>query len=211
MRRISFIVAATLALGTATVARAQTPAIGPYAEFQAGFANVSGLLGGEAGYSAPKFDLFFEGGKMFNTKSSTMDDAASTLAAGLQAALGGTVTFEAKQPTNYFNIGFWYKLPVQGRFRPYAGIGLGSAGVTRETKFFKDGTDITGQLAQMGVLLGGDLQGSERGFLFTVGGGARFDLTGLLFGDVSYRYGHVSLSAEGVNTNRIQFGVGAHF
>jgi len=83
--------------------------------------------------------------------------------------------------------------------------------VTRETKFFVNGSDITGQLPSMGVQLGGDLQGSERGFLFTVGGGARIGLTGQLFADVSYRYGHVSISDGGVNTNRIQFGIGAHF
>ena len=125
--------------------------------------------------------------------------------------LGQGATFEASQPTNYFDIGFWYKFPTTGKYQPYAGIGLGSAGVTRETKFFVNGTDITGQLASMGVQLGGDLQGSERGFLFTVGGGARIGLTGQLFADVSYRYGHVSISDGGVNTNRIQFGIGTHF
>ncbi len=199
-----------LAVGTASAARAQNLAVGPYAEFQTGLtagSTVGALFGGEAGISTNKFDLFFEGGKMLNTKSSTMDTAASTIA----ASLGSNVTFDAKQPTNYFDIGIWYKVPATGRVQPYAGIGLGSAGVTRETKFFQNGTDITGQLPQMGVVLGGDLQGSERGFLFMLGGGARIGITGAFFADVSYRYGHISLSSESVNTNRIQFGVGAHF
>jgi len=210
MRRVSFVVAAMLALGTASAARAQGLVVGPYAEFQSGFtvgSTVGGLFGGEAGFSANTFDIYFEGGKMLNTKSSEMDAAAATIA----ASLGQGATFEASQPTNYFDIGFWYKFPTTGKYQPYAGIGLGSAGVTRETKFFVNGSDITGQLPSMGVQLGGDLQGSERGFLFTVGGGARIGLTGQLFADVSYRYGHVSISDGGVNTNRIQFGMGTHF
>ena len=208
MRRVSFVVAAMLALGTASAAQAQGLVVGPYAEFQSGFtvgSTVGGLFGGEAGFSSNTFDIYFEGGKMLNTKSSEMDAAAATIAASLGA------TFEASQPTNYFDIGFWYKFPTTGKYQPYAGFGLGSAGVTRETKFFVNGSDITGQLPSMGVQLGGDLQGSERGFLFTVGGGARIGLTGQLFADVSYRYGHVSVSDGGVNTNRIQFGIGAHF
>jgi hypothetical protein len=63
----------------------------------------------------------------------------------------------------------------------------------------------------MGVQLGGDLQGDERGFFFMLGGGARLGFGERLFVDVSYRYGHVSLDSTGVNTNRIQFGIGAHF
>jgi len=210
MKRVSFMVAAALALGTASVARAQGLAVGPYAEFQTGFtvgSTVGGLFGGEVGYSSNKFDVYFEGGKMLNTKSSEMDAAAATIA----AALGPGATYEAKQPTNYFDVGVWYKLPTTGKIQPYAGIGLGSAGVTRTTTFAVNGTDVTGQLPQMGILLGGDLQGDERGFLFTVGGGARIGLTGQLFADVSYRYGHVSISSGGVNTNRISFGIGAHF
>lgn len=205
--RVSFIVAAMLAL-TASAARAQGLATGPYAEFQTGFtvgSTVGGLFGGEAGFSANTFDVYFEGGRMLNTKSSAMDESAALIAASLGA------TFEAKQPTDYFDVGFWYKLPTTGKVQPYAGIGLGSANVKRETKFFVNGTDITGDLLQMGILLGGDLQGEERGFLFTFGGGARLGITGPLFADVSYRYGHVSISTGGVNTNRIQFGIGAHF
>ena len=205
MRRVSFVVAAMLALGTASAARAQGLVVGPYAQFQTGFtvgSEVGALFGGEAGFSSNTFDIYFEGGKMLNTKSSEMDAAAATIAGALGA------TFEAKLVKATLPRA---ALITTGRYQPYAGIGLGSAGVTRETKFFVDGTDITGQLPQMGVTLGGDLQGDERGFLFTIGGGARFGLTGKVFADVSYRYGHVSLSDESVNTNRIQFGIGAHF
>lgn len=214
MRRVSFLVAAALALGTAGMARAQgLPPGRPYAEFQTGLtagSTVGALFGGEAGFSLNSFDLYFEGGHMTNTKSSDMDAAAQMIADGLTTP-GSTVTYEARQPINYFDVGFWYKLPPRGKFRPYAGFGLGSAGVTRETTFAANGTDITGQLPQMGVQLGGDLQGDERGFFFTLGGGARVAFRERLFFDVSYRYGHVSLDSGGVDTNRIQFGIGAHF
>lgn len=213
MRRVSFLAAAALAFGTAATARAQGLAVGPYAQFQTGLtagSTVGALFGGEGGFSANSFDLFFEGGYMTNTKSSGMDAAAQTIADGLTTP-GSTVTYEAKQPINYFDLGFWYRPRMFGKWQPYGGIGLGSAGVKRETTYAINGSDVTGQLPAMGVTLGGDLQGEERGFFFTLGGGARMGLGERLFVDVSYRYGHVSLDSEGVNTNRIQFGIGAHF
>ena len=167
-----------LALGTASAARAQGLVVGPYAEFQTGLtagSTVGGLFGGEAGFSANTFDIFFEGGKMLNTKSSEMDTAAATIA----TALGQGATFEANQPINYFDIGVLVQVSDDREVcSRMPGIGLGSAGVTRETKFFVNGNDVTGQLPSMGVQLGGDLQGSERGFLFMLGGGARIGLTG---------------------------------
>jgi hypothetical protein len=213
MRRFVFLAAAALALGSAAPARAQGLTTGPYAAFQTGLtagSTVGALFGGEAGYSVNAFDLFFEGGYMTNTKSSDMDAAAQTIADGLTTP-GNTITYEAKQPINYFDVGFWYKLPMRGKFRPYAGFGLGSAGVKRETTYAMNGTDITGQLPAMGVTLGGDLQGDERAFFFMLGGGARMGFGERFFFDVSYRYGHAALEAGGVDTNRIQFGVGAHF
>jgi hypothetical protein len=219
MRRVSFLVAAALAFGTTATARAQGLAPGPYAQFQTGLtagSTVGALFGGEAGFSANSFDLFFEGGYMTNTKSSDMDAAAAAIAAGLTTP-GNTVTYEAKQPINYFDLGFWYRPRMfdrprmLGKWQPYGGIGLGSAGVKRETTYAINGTDVTGQLPQMGVTLGGDLQGEERGFFFMLGGGARIGLGERLVVDISYRYGHVNLDSEGVSTNRIQFGIGTHF
>ena len=213
MRRVSFLVAAALAVGTAAPARAQALRPGPYAQFQTGLtagSTVGALFGGEGGYSANSFDLFFEGGYMTNTKSSDMDAAAATIAAGLTTP-GNTVTYEAKQPINYFDLGFWYRPRMYGKWQPYGGIGLGSAGVKRETTYAINGADVTGQLPAMGVTLGGDLQGEERGFFFMLGGGARIGLGERLFVDVAYRYGHVSLDADSVNTNRIQVGIGTHF
>src|SRR5512135_3206922 len=118
MRRVSFILAVMLTLGTASAARAQGLVTGPYAEFQTGFtagSTVGGLFGGEVGISTNSFDLYFEAGRMLNTKSSEMDAAAATIA----SAIGTGTTFEAKQPANYFDVGFWYKVPTTGKLQPY--------------------------------------------------------------------------------------------
>ena len=54
MRRVSFVVAAMLALGTASAARAQGLVVGPYAEFQTGF---TVGWGGAVGVSEAKTPL----------------------------------------------------------------------------------------------------------------------------------------------------------
>ena len=122
MKSVAFVAALVLAVGTAGVAQAQNLAVGPYAEFQAGFtagSSVGGLFGGEVGISTNTFDLYFEGGRMLDTKNSQMDASAATIA----AAIGSNATYEARQPTNYFDVGVWYKVPTTGKLQPYFGIG----------------------------------------------------------------------------------------
>jgi opacity protein-like surface antigen len=205
MRRVSFIVAAILAIGTAS-AEAQSPVLGPYAEFTTGVAGSSALLGGEVGVSRSSWDFFFEFGRMLNTRPSEMETAANLIA----TALGSGVTAEAKQPVTYFDVGARYKFPTSGRIHPYAGLAIGGAKVSRNVSFALNGNDITDQLPAMGVQLGGDLSGSEGGALFMLGGGAEIPLQSRFFLDVSYRYAHV-WAGDGVNTNRVQVGIGARF
>jgi opacity protein-like surface antigen len=205
MRRVSFIVAAMLAIGTAS-AEAQSPVLGPYAEFTTGGAGSGALLGGEVGVSRSSWDFFFEFGRMLNTKTSDMD-AAATLIAG---ALGSGVTADAKQPVSYFDVGARYKFPTSGRLQPYAGLGIGGARVSRSVSFALNGNDITDQLTALGVQLGGDLSGSGGGALFMLGGGAEIALRSRFFLDLSYRFAHV-WAGDGVNTNRFQVGIGARF
>jgi len=211
MRRVSFIVAALLAIGAAS-AEAQTPVTGPYAEFIVGGAGSGALLGGEVGLSRSSWDFFFEFGRMLNTKTSEMEDAANHIATNFLGTGGRVVTFETRQPINYFDVGARYKFPVSGRrMQPYAGLGIGGAKVSRNTTFAVAGTDITDQLAAMGVLLGGDLSGSENAALFMLTGGAELALRGRIFADLSYRYGRVFITGQGINTNRFQFGIGWRF
>jgi opacity protein-like surface antigen len=210
MRRVSFILAAMLAIGTAS-AEAQTPVTGPYAEFTTGGAGSGALFGAEVGYSRSSWDFFFETGRMLNTKTSAMDDAAEVIATQFLGTGGRVVTFEAKQPITYFDVGARYKFPTSGRVQPYAGLGIGGARVSRSVTFAVAGTDVTDQLASLGVLLGGDLSGSEGAALFMLGGGAELALRARYFIDLSYRYGRVFVSSGGINTNRFQFGIGARF
>ena len=205
MRRVSFIVAAMLAIGTAS-AEAQTAALGPYAEFTTGGAGHGALLGGEVGVSRSSWDFFFEFGRMLNTRTSDMETAATLIA----TALGSGVTAEAKQPVTYFDVGARYKFPTSGRVQPYAGLGIGGARVSRSVSFALNGNDITAQLVTLGVQLGGDLSGSGGGALFMLGGGAEIPLPSRFFLDLSYRYAHV-WAGDGVNTNRFQVGIGARF
>src|SRR5438552_14320898 len=105
MRRVSFIVAAMLVIGTAS-AQAQSSAVtGPYADLTTGVtvgSGAGGLLGAEVGLRLNTWDLFFETGRMFNTKTKDMDTAATVISQFL-ATGGKTVTFEAKQPVTYFD------------------------------------------------------------------------------------------------------------
>jgi opacity protein-like surface antigen len=66
-------------------------------------------------------------------------------------------------------------------------------------------------LDRFGVQLGGDLLEDETKALVTFGVGARFNVRGNLVADASYRYARIFLSEQGLNTNRLQFGIGVRF
>jgi opacity protein-like surface antigen len=211
MRRVSFILAAMLAIGTAS-AEAQTPVTGPYAEFTTGGAGAGALFGAEVGYGKSAWEFFFETGRMLNTKSADMDAAAELIANQYLGASGKPVTFETRQPVNYYDVGARYKFPTSfGRVMPYAALGLGGASVSRSVTFEVAGVDVTNQLPALGVSLGGDLSGSEGAFFFMLGGGAELALRGRFFVDLSYRYGHAFISEGGTNTHRFQVGIGGRF
>jgi opacity protein-like surface antigen len=211
MKRVSFIAALILAVGTAQARAQSSVATGPYAEFTTGGAGSSALFGGEGGLRLNTWDVFFEAGRMLNTKTAEMDAAAALIAQALPTG-GQGATFQTKQPVSYFDVAVRYKWPTTGRIQPYAAVGVGGAKVSRQVTFAVNGTDITAQLQNAyGVLLGGDLSGSEGAGLFTFGGGAQIDLRGRWFVDASYRYARVFLSDGGLNTNRVQVGFGARF
>ena len=217
MRSVSFIVAGVLAIGTAT-AQAQTQgATGPYATFTTGatVGGAGGMFGTDLGWRLNlSWDVFLEGGRMLNTKMAEMDTAAAVVAQYLAAVSGKTASAaDVRQPANYFSAGIRYKFPTTGRVQPYAALGIGGGKVERRASFLVDGTDVTVQLPGVPyhVVLGGDLSGSEIGTFFAFGGGAQFDLRGRFFADASYRFGRFFLADGGVNTNRLQFGIGARF
>ena len=170
---------------------------------------IATLVGGELGWRAdPTWEVFIEGGRMFDTTTAAMDTAATTIA----RFLGASASFTAKQPANWFDLALRYQVPLSERLQPYVAAGVGAATVSRNVSFFVNGSDVTSQLLdKYGVQLGTDLAGKETKALVTIGIGAQFRLSGALFGDLTYRFGRIFLSEQGLNTNRAQFGIGVRF
>jgi hypothetical protein len=170
-------------------------------------------VGVEAGYTLnDEWQLFLEGGRMGNVATSDVDARALTIG----NAIGASVS--TVQRAAYFDIGAKYRiLKEYGKWRPYALLGVGSAGVKTTVNFAINGNDVTNQLGQYGVQLGKDLSGSVTKFFLTFGVGAN-----ALFGkrylvDLSYRYGRIFprtndiVNDQGINTQRLQAGFGIRF
>jgi opacity protein-like surface antigen len=214
MRRFPIALATALVL-IAGVAQAQTMPGSPapprrFVEFTLGptFGHTTSLsLGVEGGVPlSESFDVFVEGGRMRNVATSDLDAAAAIVA----QFIAGTGT--AKQSVGYFDGGLRYLIPTTGRYEPYVLFGVGVAKVSRSATFTVGGTDVTSQLLdRFGVQLGGDLLEDESAALVTFGVGARFNVRGKLVADASYRYARIFLAEQGLNTNRLQFGIGIRF
>jgi opacity protein-like surface antigen len=213
MRCFSITLAAVLVC-IAGVAQAQTmpgsPALRKYVEFTIGptFGHKSNVsLGAEGGFPLnDSLDVFVEGGRMRNVATSDLDAAAAVVA---QFIAG---TGEAKQSVGYFDAGLRYLIPTTGRYEPYVLAGVGVAKVSRSATFTVGGTDVTSELLdRFGVQLGGDLLEDETKALVTFGVGARFNVRGNVVADASYRYARIFLAEQGLNTNRLQFGIGVRF
>jgi opacity protein-like surface antigen len=177
----------------------------------------SASVGGEAGYwlmepggMIERLGVFGEAGVMNNVATSTIDAKAKKIA----DTFNGTA--RAKPRAVYVDGGVIARFPAHDRFTPYALFGLGVARVTNRTTFAVNGANLTtAQLVQLGVQLGADLAGSYSKLFVTVGGGAHVAVTGRWIADISYRYGRIGgdtpSETAGVNTNRLQFGIGAKF
>ena len=218
MKSASIICLAVLAFDS-SAARAQAPppptGLDRFATFNIGptFTHKTGaLFGVEFGWPLNlSWDVVVEGGRMLNADTSDLHAAASIITDYL-ASTEGSAGFKARQPATYIDGGLRYKVPATGRFLPYVGLNIGVARVTRKVTFIVNDNDVTTQLLDnFGVQLGTDLAGHETKPLIMFGLGAQFNIRWALLGDVSYRYAHVFLSPSGLNTNRLQFGVGKRF
>jgi hypothetical protein len=206
-------------LGIAAAAHAQASEPPTwYAEFTVGptFGHTAGAqFGGEAGLTYKGIQFFAEGGHMTDTTSSSVQQAADAITSVL--AMSGTASSQVKQPLSYYAGGVRYELRTDGLFHPYGSFAVGGATVTKDVKFILNGNDVTGQLLDYGIQLGLDLAGTQTKAMIEIGIGTHMDLPWLTFltdrwfADVSYRYAHVYLEPDGLNTNRIQFGIGASF
>jgi opacity protein-like surface antigen len=219
MRRLSILLT-VLCIGIAASARAQGAAAPgashTYGEFVAGPTfghNSDASFGLEAGFPYKGLHIFVEGGYMRNVTSASMESAATTLTTAPGSPLASAkATFTIKQPLAYIGAGVRYNLPTHGKLDPYVVVGGGGARVTKKAAFFVNGADVTDQLlANFGVLLGADLAGHETKPLIEGGVGTHISLTDRLLADVSYRYARIFLAESGLNTNRLQFGIGMSF
>jgi opacity protein-like surface antigen len=217
------------ACGTGT-AHAQTAGTGPdrgYVELT-GAATLghksSSSIGGEAGYSlTDALQLFLEGGRMANVATTDVDARAMTIGNAITPVPASVST---AQRAAYFDIGVKYRLSehfkgrpnwLSSRWRPYGLLGVGAASVKTTTNFSIGGTDVTGQLDQYGVQLGNDLSGTVTKAFLTVGLGTNATLGQRYLLDFSYRYGRVFprtsqiADDKGINTQRLQAGIGIRF
>ena len=215
MNRVSIILAAIL-VASATTARAQAPGgaapHGYFAGVDGGFTaghGAAALVDVDLGKHLNEgWDVYVEVGRMLDTRTADLDTSAKIIA----GFLGTSATYTAKQPTNYGAVGVRYKIPMSGRLQPYAGVGIGVAKVTRNVNFLINGTNVNGVLLDTyGVQLGTDLSGSETKALVTFSLGTQIPVSRSLFADLSYRFGRVFLTDAGLNTSRIQFGIGMRF
>ena len=186
-----------------------------YAEFTGGanFGHTSsGTLGAEGGYRIKgPWQVFFEAGHMFTVGSSDLDARAQTIG----NAVGATTS--ASYKISYYDGGVRYNPQILFRnmFEPYLELGFGGATVTAQTTFVVNGTVVPPE--SLGVQLGEDLSGTVgKGFIM-FGGGATYAFATRYFADGSLRYGRVLARTSviendtGINTLRLQFGVGIRF
>jgi opacity protein-like surface antigen len=171
-------------------------------------------FGGEVGGRLTgDVDVFVEGGHMGNVGNTDLEARAQKIA----NFLGGNVGSSGYK-LNFFAIGLKYGVPMAGRYHPYVALGVGLATIKPEVTFGVGGTDVTGDLANRGVQLGADLSDSQNQLFILVGGGLMVNFATRYFADASYRYGRTSAAKEGdetlikgLNTQRVQIGVGVRF
>jgi opacity protein-like surface antigen len=172
----------------------------------------SSSVGGEVGYTlTDAWQVFFEGGRMRNVATTDVDARALIIG----NAIGASVS--TVQRAAYFDVGAKYRLFEYGRWRPYALLGVGAAGVKTTVNFTIGGNDVTSQVDKYGVQLGRDLSGSLTKTFFTLGVGSNATFGKRYLVDLSYRYGRIFpkgssiLNDQGINTQRLQAGIGIRF
>ncbi len=169
-------------------------------------------VGGEAGYRVrPNLFVFGEVGHIGNAASSDLDARATAIANNVGASAN------AISKVNYFDFGVRYYIQGTPMVHPYAAVGFGGAHVSNETTLSVNGTVVPPE--NLGVQFGSDLNGSENSPFLMIGIGADIPFHTRYFADVTYRYGRVFSKSDdagnviiaGLNTNRIQIGVGIKF
>jgi opacity protein-like surface antigen len=156
------------------------------------------------------WDLFVSYGHIGNVATSDFDARAQVIA----NAVGASASSSEK--VNFLDVGGRYRFPVGMKFQPYAEAGIGLAHVSTNTTFGINGTSFSAE--DLGIALGTDLRGTFTEPFFELGIGGDYYFAKKYFVDLSYRYGHIKGSSQagdvvldGINTQRVQVGVGLVF
>jgi opacity protein-like surface antigen len=215
-KAVSTFALAAVTLMTSSPVSAQAPAAAEdrgyvQAVADSAFGNVtSQSYGAEAGFTVrPNLQVFGSFGHIGNVATEELSAAAQSIAGAVSQVQSGTVSFSVKEPATFFVGGVRYRFPVMAVLKPYVSGGLGVASVSKDTKFFINGTDASSTLPQY-VTLGLDVSGDESALMFTFGGGVVWPAWRQLIIDLHYMYGHISSDAP-VNVSRAGVGIGVRF
>jgi opacity protein-like surface antigen len=172
--------------------------------------NASGSFGAEGGLRVMNgLDAFLEAGHMRNIGTSALDARAQVIGNAV-----GAVT-ASHYEVNYFDLGVRYHLPITGMLHPFVVLGAGVAQVRSVTNFTVGGVATSPDA--LGISLGSDLGGALKKPLLTLGGGVTAKFAKRYFVDGSLRYGRILARTNqiendtGINTTRLQLGVGVKF
>jgi opacity protein-like surface antigen len=180
---------------------------------QSAFSNVtSQSYGAEAGFTITTgLQLFVEAGRIRDVATSDLGLNAQTIAGALNQSQNGLFSYLVKEPVTFGVAGLKYLIPVAGNLQPYVMGGLGVARYTKNVRFLVSGTDVTGNLAQYGVVLGSDLSGDFTKPMLSLGLGVVWPIRQPLVIDFQYRYGRIFADNQGISVNRVGVGVGVRF
>jgi opacity protein-like surface antigen len=180
---------------------------------QSAFGNVtSQSFGGEVGVKVePNLLVFFEIGATRDVATPDLGPAAQLIANSLAQTQSG-VGFSVKEPATFGIGGVRYLFAIpDSKLQPYALAGFGAAKVTRNVKFTVGGSDVTANLAQLGVVLGSDLSGDFVKPMITLGGGVVYPIWQRVFADFQFRYGRIFAEDQGINLSRAGLGIDIRF
>jgi opacity protein-like surface antigen len=209
-------------LALSRVAQAQTTQPSKTAEPNKGYAEVvaqsafgnvtSQSYGGEIGVTiTPGLQVFIEGGQTRDVSTAAIGAAAQQIAGYISQGQSG-VTYKTREPATFGLAGLRYIVPVDTtKVEPYVLIGGGVAKVKQNVTFAVNGADITGNVAQYGVVLGSDLSGSFTKPVVSVGAGVAWPAWERLVVDFQFRYGRIFAEGGGINVSRAGVGLGVRF
>lgn len=177
----------------------------------------SSSVGGEVDYRwKSNWDLAIELGHMSNITTQAVQDRGTAIATAIGAIANAPAAATVVQSAIYYDLAARYHLMPDGTWNPYVAVGFGGARVNTQTTFTVSGAQVPNFEGIFGVQLGNDLDGYVSKAFLMAGFGVTRPVKKKYLLDASYRFGRVFPSGSvggdtGVNTQRIQIGLGVRF